>query len=329
MGSRLFGLVVLAASLAFVCWIDTPLVRYSNVGHNIGCVANQLINIPRRVDFLAVGSSRVREGVDPAVMIEYSDHRIATAFNAGESGVDIARSYTIIKDLVDNGIVLGTVFVEMDVDAIGGVRKYTNSLNISYPGFIHYSEILDVASVMPSRIEAIGVASDLLVRKLSSGLGLHIGGEIRKTLFALFQIPAISCNKKDLEFSSEKREKRKEKKLAQVQEVFGDSLFAEDDRFTYTGSPSSKLELTYLEKLRELARRKGFKLLVSRHWGYADPPLSMEALKRIRALVPEFIYPDAGFVRQNSREFVDSTHMKKKSRDAYSRWLTAIVIADN
>ncbi len=328
MPGRIVAFIVLSLCLSFLWWLDTPLIRYSNVGHNIGCVANQMINMPPSVDFLALGSSRIREGIDPEEMIRHAGSRLKTAFNVGESGLDIARSHTIVKDLLDRGVVLGVVFVEMDLDAVGGIRPYRGKLNISYPGFMRYGEILDVASVMPDSVSAFAVASRLFVGKVKFGLGLLMGGGLRESLVALSRPPSLSCMKKDLAFSSEKREKRKERKLRQLQEIFGDPAAVEDDRFSYVDTPSSRLEFAYLEKLRRLAREHGFRLLVGRHWGYADPPLSVAAVERIQTQVPEFVYPGAWFVRQHSEDFVDASHMRKNSRDAYSRWLTDIVVGN-
>ncbi len=328
MRCRIAALVVFSVCLSFLWLLDTPLIRYSNVGHNIGCVANQMINMPPAIDFLALGSSRVREGIDPEEMIRYSGGRLKTAFNVGESGLDIARSHTIVKDLLDRGVVLGAVFVEVDLDAVRGIRPYRGRLNISYPGFMRYREILDVASVIPDPVAAFAATSRLVVAKVKFGLGLLMGGGLRESLIALSYPPARSCVKKDLAFSNEKREKRKERKLRQLKETFGDLTTAEDERFSYVDTPSARLELAYLEKLRILAHERRFRLLVGRHWGYADPPISAATVMHIRELLPEFVYPEASFVRQNSTDFVDASHMRIQSRKAFSRWLTDIVVGN-
>jgi hypothetical protein len=203
------------------------------------------------------------------------------------------------------------------------------NLKFNTVGFISFSDDFDIRNALPAdAITGWGVVINALRHKLTHGIIRHVNGDIFSSIAATANPAEPVCWQDHFDKVTALKENNKANKRTTLEEAFGLLETAEDDRFIYTPSGANSVELYYLQRMRLLAAQNGMRLYVSRPWGYKEPPLSSGALERIRALVPEFIYPPQRFVRENNDAFADHTHMGPGARAAHTRWLLGEILKD-
>src|SRR5688572_23352902 len=108
----------LVISLAFLVWIDTSYVRYTIESDRGNCSIWQIIRLPRDVDAIAIGSSRVRRGFDPKFVVSLDDGRLRSVYNLGRRGRDVIRNYVMFRDLLERGVRPKFAYIEINIDAL-------------------------------------------------------------------------------------------------------------------------------------------------------------------------------------------------------------------
>lgn len=322
--------LVLALLAVFLFWADSVGFRHGMVMSQQACGVNQILSFPRDVDFVVIGSSRTRQGIDPDLLRDASDGLIRTPMNFSRSGKGAARHFTLLKDLLEEGARPKTVLLELD---IGSLMSDTDPSSIPVQrdaGFQSFHTIFQSFYIHPQRplIErAQNVALKSLI-KLRASLVYAASGDAFKHQFQAFKSDGAAsvCRPKYVR-RRPIHIQRYEESIKQFDEIFGPSRATmTDDRFSVGDTLQAQIELFYLNKVRSLASQYGVQLLVTRLWRAGQPPLSDQALSRIRAIIPEFIYPPSELVRGSWENFLDATHLNPKGGEDYTRWLASAVV---
>ena len=326
---RLFYLILVFISLVlFISYLDSPKVRYNLVGNSPDCSVAQILNAPKKIDVLLLGSSAVRRGFSPQIMTSLSENTFHEVFNFGRPNKDIARSFTILNDLGNKRIYPKTVIVEIDLESIRGVSNKKDIDLFFRPGFYSYDVILTILKIDNlSFYKRIDYLVDLITIKLHSSITNFLLGKFyfldilrEKNTDAPNVCWVSSFDEITLEKESIKKEKYKNNL-----NIFPDLLLDSDERFTDSDTPQKLIELFYINQIRDYAKDHQIELYFVRLPFYADPPLSKSTVSHVKTLIPEFIYPPSELVRQNSMNFVDATHLNANGRLAYSAWLTSFL----
>jgi hypothetical protein len=317
--------LVLAALALFLVWADTPGFRHGIVQGQQACAVNQTLSLPPGVDFIVIGSSRARQGVDPEVLKEASEGRIRMPMNFARNGKGAARHFTLLDDLLARGARPTAVLFELDIDRL---MSNVEPMNIPVPqdiGFQTFATVFESFVVHPQRpvIERFhNVALKVLLKVRSALVYVFSGGAVSHQYQAFRADGAASVCRPEHVVRRPVHVRRYQVSIQKFDKLFGPSrATAEDDRFSLGSTLHAQIEQFYLQKMRSIADRHQVQLLVTRLWRAGQPPLSEQALARIRAVIPEFVYPPAEHVRNSWANFLDASHLDPKGREAYSRWL--------
>ena len=290
------------------------------------CAVTQVMALPPDVDFIAIGTSRFRESVAPELLTDASEGRIRKPMNFARSGKGAARNFTLLDDLLARGARPTAVLVEVDLDGLMSDED-PKIIPVEHDaGFQSFSTVAGSFVVHPQRpvIERLhNVALKILVKVRTALVYAFSGDAVSHQYHALQSDGAEAICKSSLyEVRRRIHMRRYAESIQQFDKLFGPSrATAEDDRFSLGDTLNAQIELFHLEKMRALAAQHQVRLLVTRMWKAGQPPLSPTALSRIRAIIPEFIYPPAEHVRDSWENFHDATHMNPAGREAYTRWL--------
>jgi hypothetical protein len=326
MKRALWPALVLAALIFFLVWADAPAFRHGMVQSQQACAVNQVMALPPNVDFIVIGTSRIRESVDPELLSEASEGRIRHPMSFARSGKGAARNFSLLNDLLARGARPATVLFELDLDRLMSDKDPKTIPVERDVGFQSFATVLESFVVHPQRplIERLhNVALKILI-KVRTALVYAFSGEAVSHQYQAYRSDGAEaiCKTSLYEVRRRIHIRRYEASIQRFDKLFGPSrATAEDDRFSLGKTLHAQTELFHLEKMRALAARHQVQLLVTRMWKAGQPPLSQAALSRIRAVIPEFIYPSAEHVRDSWANFIDATHLNPKGREAYSRWL--------
>lgn len=323
---------LLLSSLAlFLVLVDTPVFRNGIVQGDQACAVGQLVKLPPSVDLIVIGSSRIRESVDPILLSQVSEGGIRQPMNFARSGIDAERNYSILSDLLARGARPAVVILEVDLDKLSMDEEPKSIPMQTNLGIISYASILQSYYVYPQRpvIERLNRVAQKLLLKLQAGLVYAIsGGAVKHHMQALRSDRAeASCDRNLYLVRNPLHIRRYQESIQEFDRLFGMSrLSAEDDRFRLRNTLHAQNEMFYLDRIRSIAVQHQVRLLVTRMWKAGQPPLSQAALSRIRADIPEFIYPPGELVRESWKNFVDASHLNSIARETYSRWLASEVL---
>jgi hypothetical protein len=316
---------MLLAAAAFLASLDAVTVRQAAVVGMGDCSVRQFLGLPRHVDFLALGSSRVRSGISTQAIARASGGALRDNFNFGRSGLSAMRSYITFRDAVEQGIRPRFVFFEADLDAL----QDTNAdAPIKMPVNAAFMKYADAELMLQLSEEELGALSRLRLRLLTwldKVRGSIIPVVALDPLWALVRTqgaPVPSCQDRADSVQTERGERELQALRRRRAEQGFDPTVAE--RAFREGAASSsprQQELFFIARARELARTVGAVLLVARHGSAYEPPLSRDAVAQIRRAIPEFVQPPGPVILATWPDYVDATHMGPNARDRYSAWL--------
>lgn len=318
------SLIILAFS--FLSSLDSILVRHAAVIGMAKCSVEQVVNMPSQVDLLALGSSRVLEGISTSTIEAASHGTIRRSFNLGRTDLSALRSYVILRDILERGIKPTIVFVEVNINALmdGGSQD-----QVKIPPHSAIMKFSDIGVLVESHKELGNVELHRLkvlaiFEKVRGSIIPILSGVPVLAWLRAGKQPISDCmdtySEKQLRIGQEQLEKHR---LAYLSTHRVGKPIETDYRPRATVSASWRQELFFLEKIRALCQARGIALVVSRHWRAYEPPLSDSALAEIKTLIPEFEYPPKDLIRHTWAYFRDVAHMGPKAREIYSEWLTS------
>jgi hypothetical protein len=323
--------LLLMALVLFLSWTDSAGFRQGIVRNTQACAVTQMLALPPGVDFVAIGSSRIRQGIDPQHMIQASGGRLRQPMNFGRGGRSVQRNFAILEDLLERGARPAAVMFEVDLDRLASNAK-TRSIPVPRDiGILSFPALLATYGAHPDRpwVERLqNIALKVLVKLRTSLMYTFSGDAIGHQLLALRTEQAeATCRVPNYDVRLPEHVAKTEALVKHYDQVFGPSRrTAEDDRFQAGHGLHAQDELHYLNRARQVAARHQVRLIVTQPWNAGQPPLSGQAQARIRAIIPEFIYPPADLVRASWDHFFDHNHMDAQARRAYSGWLAQEVV---
>lgn len=320
--SLVIALAVLVAAAAFVWWTDQPAVRYAFVRGGWQCSVQQFVNLPRDVDMIAIGSSRVRAGLDLNMVAARSGGQVSQPYNFSRTGRSPMRNYVIFRDIVERGTDLKFAYVEIDTAAFADTTQGQPLAVDRDVGFQRYGDILQVFHAFADRPvleRAHNIAAQSL-KKIGDSIVFLFSGRIAEANSQNGEPAPHVCWREYYNTKTAGKTRRIEKQKADYEATFGDLWVAESDTVKSFRSRRAVLEAYYFGLVRDLARKHGIKLVTSRHWRAYEPPLTAASLAELKLRFPEFIYPEADFVRSTWADFLDATHMFAGSRERFSHW---------
>jgi len=313
---------------AFVIWADTPFVRYLGVSTDQICSVRQIVRAPRTIDFIALGSSRVRRGIDPDIVSQSSSGAIGPGVNFGRAGRDIGRSYHILRDLVQKGAVPRYALLEVDLEGLDINGRKRPMIASNRMAFDTYSDIMERASIFSDQPAfALKLATNALRAKLHYALIYHLNGTVFTSLFQIDQPYENTCRRPEDDLRSAERDAKLERELRKLKQKYPNLETAVIETFEFAHSHRARMEMHYLDLIRKLSHRHGIKLYITRQWSYMQPHYSEKARRQIKEVIPEFIYPDDKFIDSTMIEFPDDAHLGAKGRAIYSRWIGETIAA--
>lgn len=311
-------LAVILLCVGFLIWIDRPEYRYALAGNARECSAYQLINLPESVDFVAIGSSRVRRGIDSELLMQKSKGLISDAYNLGRPGRSALRNLRVLRDILGRPNDLKFAFVEIDVDLLFSNRKDGGLGFGPASAFLSHADIPDVYahSLDNPALQAFATARFEYDKIRYSLVGLF-SGLIWDTYQSLDQPAPRACWQPNFDkvFSGKIARERNtwrrrydDLQTATIQESIKNSFIV-------------KQQLELLDEIRQLASEHNITFLVSRQGAAYEPPLSNETVEAIKAIIPEFVYPPQNLVRRTWKHFADNHHYDTEARNMYTKWL--------
>jgi len=323
--------LLLTALVLFLVWTDSRGFRQGIVRNTQACAVSQMMALPPEVDFVAIGSSRIRQGIDPQQIIEGSGGRIRHPMNFGRGGKSVLRNFAILDDVLKQGARPAAILLEVDLERVAS-KAHPRSIPVPRDtGILSFAAVLGTYGIHPQRpvIERLqNVALKLLVKLRTSLMYAFSGDAISHHWQALGigQADAV-CRVPNYDVRLPEHVAKTEAVIQHYDKVFGPSRRTiEDDRFAQGEGLHAQDELYYLSQARAVAAHHQVRLIVTRPWNAGQPPLSEAAQTRIRAIIPEFVYPPADLVRASWDHFFDHNHMDVQARLAYSRWVADEVV---
>ncbi|TNF52376.1 MAG: hypothetical protein EP308_11495 [Burkholderiales bacterium] len=330
MGAWRPALLLMALAL-FLSWTDSAGFRQGIVRNTQACAVTQMLALPPGVDFVAIGSSRIRQGIDPQHMVKVSGGRLRQPMNFGRGGRSVQRNFAILEDLLERGARPAAILFEVDLDRLASNAK-TRSIPVPRDiGILSFRDLFGTYGAHPDRpvIERLqNVALKVLVKLRTALMYTFSGDAIGHQLLALRTEQAdTTCRVPNYDVRLPVHVEKTEALVQHYDKVFGPSRrTTEDDRFQPGNGLHAQDERHYLERAREVAARHRVRLIVTQPWNAGQPPLSGPAQDRIRAIIPEFVYPPPELVRASWDHFFDHNHMDTQARLAYSGWLATEVV---
>lgn len=325
---RWLPVAVLAVAAAFLTTLDAVAVRQASVVGMGKCSVRQLLNLPQRIEFIALGSSRVRAGISTEAIEHTLGSAPSSAFNFGRSGLSTLRSYITLRDAMDRGVRPRYVFLEVDLDALQDAQ---DASPIKMPVNAAFMKYADTALMLelPEGRSSLSIARLCLLTLLDKIRGSVIPVLSMDPLWATLQpgaAPVASCQA-GADFERTERGERALDALRRNLPARGaaDDHAVREYRAGANGSAARQQELLFVGKVRELAHAHGATLLVARHGQAYEPPLSESAIEAVHRDVPEFVQAPADVVRATWADFLDATHMGPQARVIYSTWLAGLM----
>lgn len=319
---------ILALFLGFFWWSDQTAFRYNTVANQSTCSVGQFEHLPERVDLVVIGSSRIRRGFSPEIAENHSSGLLVGAVNFGRPGKSIARSYSIVRDILGKKIYPKYIILEVDLDVL--TRKPTKAKipDLRDIGFLKYADALEILYIDDTRplLERIHAVYRHWYLKLKSSIGYLLSGVVAQTYFSIENRFSKTCFLAGFDRYIPLEFKKLQEQKAYYQSKYGNLDIAFEHKVSLSDIQNSyswaaRAELYYVEKIRILARQHDIRLLVVRFGEAYQPPLSLAAEADIRSLIPEFIHPPAPLVREAWSGFVDTHHMGPLGRSLYTKWL--------
>jgi hypothetical protein len=314
---------------AFLLSLDAAVLRQASVVGMGECSIRQFLSLPRDIDFLALGSSRVRSGISTQAMERASGGVLRNNFNFGRSGMSAMRSYITLRDVIERGARPRVVFMEVDLDAFQDVNTSSPIKMPANAAFMKYSDV-ELMLEYPEGLSTLSAMRLRLLTWLDKVRGSIIpmlaldplSGQLRSP-----RTPVPSCQE-PADFEQTRPGKQEMEALRhRLSERSAD--FAVSTREMRQGSatsPKRQQELFFVAKARELARGLGVTFLVARHGSAYEPPLSRGAVAQIRLEIPEFVQAPDSVIRESWKDFVDIPHMGPVAREQYSAWLAEYIV---
>jgi hypothetical protein len=322
------GVVILLLLVGFLYWSDQPGFRYGFVGNAQQCSVQQMAELPTNVEFVALGSSRVRRGIDADFAAATSDGEISVSFNLGRAGRNVMRTYTMFADVVERSPNLKYAYIEMDLEPLlsGRGNRLGARADIA---IMRYRDILLLydANADASMIRRFHIVAQAMFRKVSSSVSHFLSGDAFSYAPRRDEAVETVCWSPSYDRVSrgDRREKQQQRKAMQKQ--YGNFHTALSDADPDMRSPRARGELYFLDRIRELAAAHEVQLVVSRHWVVYEPPFSEATVARLQEIIPEFVYPSAGFVRKSWDDFIDANHLGKRARRDFTSWMLGELLA--
>lgn len=322
----LAAIAIIAACIAFLVLINQPIVRYMGVGNSRVCSAQQMLNLPDKIDLVTIGSSRIRQGFSPKSIQEASGGRINVVYNLGRPQRNISRSYYILKDLVDRDIEIKTAVVEADIEALQGSHARKNVLNkVNIYLWPTYSQVIDYETRFGRGFaDYVRGFSD----KIRQNLVIAAVGEVWASYRDSNEPAPLVCAKRTEVTTNPNNKSKQQQRKERLTARFGDPDQSFNEEFKAVDTQHTQIELYFLDQIRQLADGAGINLVFVRPFGYYDRPLSPDVIAKLQEIVPEYRYPPAQFVRDNNENFADGAHLNDVGRNNYSTWLAQALLAE-
>ena len=170
----LVAVAIMLAGTAAIWATDLPAIRYGTPSGDRVCASHQMMALPRDPDLLLIGSSRVRSGYWPKVIVEESKGMLKSVYNLGRSGSSVDRTIAILSELLEQGVRPKVVMVEVVLERLGTRRSPTF---LEQAGFVRFADVPAVADRWdaPNRLPLVNEAN-IVFAKMSNGLELMAGG---------------------------------------------------------------------------------------------------------------------------------------------------------
>jgi hypothetical protein len=334
----IFPVTVLLIFISFIWWSDQPEFRYNFVGNSQECSVGQILGVKdKTLDFVALGSSRIRRGLSPEDIELASHGDIRFAVNFGRPGRSIARSYQMLEDVLVKKGRIKYAIVEFDLARLldePNMQSYKFETN--HDNFLEYTTLLSRINFNPSEPlwRRVHASVKSIFIKLRTSLIYFISGKISINGSSKGNRFEKVCWLPNFDEQSPQKKYALEEKRVRMEGGYGPGLYTTataDFNLNDEVSRNLKffsLELYYMNKIIRLANKHSFKVYFTQLPSSYDPPLSRKAILNIKALVPNFFYPREDLIRANMTFFNDINHMDKHSRKAYSQWIASELIGD-
>ncbi|MCB9992216.1 MAG: hypothetical protein H6873_01015 [Hyphomicrobiaceae bacterium] len=309
---------VVLACVAFLIWIDQPTFRYALAGNSRVCSVRQLENLPQSVDFIAVGSSRVRRGLDVERLMNESEGLFANAYNLGRPGKSTLRNLRLVRDVLSRPNSIKYLYLEIDVDFLLSNKSDGGLGTFATLTVLPHADLPEVL-VRANRNPALGVlfTAGVEYRKIRDSLVALLTGLVWETYTDSDHVAPRVC-------WSASFDRVATKKIEAIRKGFenryGDLETATNTR-TVTNSFAARQQLRMINEIRQIAKDRGIVLLMSRTGAAYEPPLSEESVASIKKVLPEFVYPPEELVRQTWTYFADAHHYDEQARNLFTDWL--------
>lgn len=314
--TRVWPKVVLLATVAFMLCIDFTTVRHAAVVGMGNCAVRQFVRLPETVDVLALGSSRVRAGISPAIMSSASGGALSANFNLGRSGLSAMRSYVTLRDALERGVRPRFVYLEIDIDALARTEdRLQLPMHSAIMRWRDIGLLLELHSDF-TPIERLRLRLLAAAAKVRGAILPVLGGAPLTGLLG-GNGPVLGCQ----DGLDAVQARRGASELAERRLIV--PAVARELDLAPAESRARREELYFVDRVRALCRKHGIRLLVARPGAAYEPALSERSLQQVRALVPEFDEPPADVVKASWGGFLDAYHMGPLARERYSAWLAA------
>jgi hypothetical protein len=318
---RLWPIVLLAAGLFFLLYIDAPNMRHAAVLGLGNCSVQQYYGIPANPDFLALGSSRVRQGIAPEEIGAESNGRLTRNYNLGRSGLSSPRDYIVLRDLLERGVRPRAVYFELDLNALLRSTDVRLLRVPQYVALLKYSDLYLLQKAQPNMnsVERAQLTALTGLEKLRGAIVAFASGAPFGSAIPVGQAPH-HCRPQDVTAPGIGQRLRAHIKRAQEPETDRQMLQLTPD------SAEARQVLFFLAGVRALCQQYGIALVVARPGAIGEPGLGAADEAAVKALAPEFVQPPRELAREIWADFDDETHMGSAARVRYTRWLAKVLM---
>lgn len=322
---KLFVSVPIFLCLAgFLFLSDTMFYRVLSQNEYL-CYAPQIVNLPKDVDFVVIGSSRVRVAIDPELLQEKTQ-TIDEAYNLAMGGSNSMRNYSWVNGILESGIRPKYIYLEIDLREFSGARTKDKWWPSGWDIMSRYTDFFDLVNVRQnSMVKTFYIVQARVIRKLDSDISLLTQGRFWKGLQAIGRSPEAprACVPEKFNKPSPKRSRRGMKRTKKKFEKYENKSGQPFRKFKFSAERwDAQQQLYHLEKIRQLANKHEFELIVSRPWESYERPLSPKDRAMIQAVIPEFVFPPTKVVKNTWPHFLDVHHMTYEGGDIYTTWLS-------
>ena len=321
---RLGAIVIVAVALITISSAEFKTVRFASVANSAVCSARQLIDLPPRVDVAFLGSSRIRRGLSPEIMRAELGTNYESIFNLGRPGRTTLRSESILNYLLSSGRIPKVVVLETEIGLLQNASGRPWSFRNGELGFLSFSEVsvaIHAANPLASRYELF----DAWRQKIAQALSHHLTGLTYGVVSATPASDTTVCWLEAFDINDNRKRERRQKAAAELAEKGLDPKTSFDDRFVGAVSPSAKMEIAIVDRIRDSLAGTGAILVVVRPNAYLDRPMSDEVIQNIKGLIPEFQAPPENLARKLGQLTIDHHHFGPEGRKLYTEWLAGVI----